>query len=316
MEEGLTEILEFLHAAPAIEDKANIRQAFTPAMDVTFAAASVGDDCAAIPDQAGGFLLLAAEGLLPGFVAEDPWFAGYCAVMVNVSDICAMGGRPIGVVDVLWTTSHAATEPIWDGMRAAARDYAVPIVGGHTTLSGAEELVYLAAAILGRARSLLTSFDARPGDVLLMAVDLGGSYRRDKPFWNASVGTDSTRLRSLIELLPRVAENGWCRAAKDISNGGIVGTLLMLIECSGVGAILDLDAIPKPDGVDLKKWLISFPSYGYLLSVDRAFQRPIVDLFAEHGICCEAVGEVVEGQSLEIRRAGQSATFEQGVSHA
>jgi len=316
MGEGLREILEFLRATPAIEDKANIRQAFAPALDVTFSAAPVGDDCAAIPDQAGGFLLLAAEGLLPGFVAEDPWFAGYCAVMVNVSDICAMGGRPIGLVDVLWATSHAATEPIWDGMRTAARDYTVPIVGGHTTLSRADQPVYLAAAILGRARSLLTSFDARPGDVLLMAADLSGSYRADKPFWNASVGTDPTRLRQLIELLPQIAENGWCRAAKDISNGGIVGTLLMLLECSGVGAVLDLDKIPKPDGVDLKKWLISFPSYGYLLSVNHEFHRPVVELFAEHEICCQAIGKVVEGQSLSVQLAGQAATFEQGGSHA
>jgi uncharacterized protein len=57
----------------------------------------VGDDCAAIPDG-NGYLLLAAEGLLPQFVETDPWFAGWCAVMVNVSDIHAMGGRAIALV--------------------------------------------------------------------------------------------------------------------------------------------------------------------------------------------------------------------------
>jgi hypothetical protein len=46
----------------------------------------LGDDCAAIPD-AEGYLLLAAEGLLPMLVEAEPWFAGWCAIMVNVSDI-------------------------------------------------------------------------------------------------------------------------------------------------------------------------------------------------------------------------------------
>ena len=54
------------------------------------AAIAIGDDCAAIPDG-NGFLLLATEGFLNDFVATQPWFAGYCGVMVNVSDIYAMG---------------------------------------------------------------------------------------------------------------------------------------------------------------------------------------------------------------------------------
>ena len=45
----------------------------------------VGDDCAAIPDG-DGYLLLAIEGFINEFVAADPWFAGWCGVMVNISD--------------------------------------------------------------------------------------------------------------------------------------------------------------------------------------------------------------------------------------
>ena len=57
-------------------------------------AVAVGDDAAAIPDG-NGYLLLAIEGFVEDFVAADPWFAGYCGIMVNVSDILAMGGRPM-----------------------------------------------------------------------------------------------------------------------------------------------------------------------------------------------------------------------------
>src|SRR5580658_2050367 len=84
----------------------------------------VGDDCAAIPDG-DGFLLLAIEGFMNEFVAGDPWFAGWCGVMVNVSDIAAMGGRPIAVVDAIWAASEADAQPLLAGMREASQAYGV-----------------------------------------------------------------------------------------------------------------------------------------------------------------------------------------------
>ena len=62
-----------------------------------------GDDTAVLPapgDQ--GHLLFAIEGLVADFVAAMPWFAGYSGVLVNISDVAAMGGRPTAVVDALW----------------------------------------------------------------------------------------------------------------------------------------------------------------------------------------------------------------------
>ena len=90
---------------------------------------AVGDDCAAIPDG-DGYLLFAIEGLMNEFVERDPWFAGWCGVMVNVSDVAAMGGRPIAVADAVWAAGESGAAPILDGLRAAAKAYGVPIVGG------------------------------------------------------------------------------------------------------------------------------------------------------------------------------------------
>ena len=64
-------------------------------------APGLGDDCAAIPDG-DGYLLFAIEGFIAQFVEADPWFAGWCGVMVNLSDIAAMGGRAIAVADAIW----------------------------------------------------------------------------------------------------------------------------------------------------------------------------------------------------------------------
>ena len=94
--------------------------------------------------------------------------------MVNVSDVAAMGGVPIAVVDALWSPSTAESEPVWAGMKAAAQAYGVPIVGGHTNCHS--PYAGLAVSILGRAERLITSFDAQPGDVLVMAVNMAGAY--------------------------------------------------------------------------------------------------------------------------------------------
>jgi AIR synthase-related protein len=293
----LNGLLSFLGTNAAVAAKATIQQSYRPAHNLA-GHIRVGDDCAAIPES-DGFLLFAAEGMLESFVTDDPWFAGYCAVMVNLSDVAAMGGRPLAIVDVLWTPNLPESATIWDGMAAASRAYDVPIVGGHTTVTGTGS-VFLAAAVLGKAKKLITSFDAQPGDDLLMAVDLRGSYRGAKPFWNASVGAPAQQLRDNLRLLPILAEQGWCCAGKDISNGGIVGTLSMLLECSKIGAELWLDRLPRPNNVALERWLISFPSFGYLLSVAREYSPKTIALFEELGIACARVGQMTASPSMTL----------------
>jgi uncharacterized protein len=303
----LNGLVAFLETNPAVATKATIQQAYRPAHNLA-GNVQVGDDCAAIP-EGNGFLLFAAEGMLGSFVADDPWFAGYSAVMINLSDVAAMGGRSLAIVDVLWTPNLPVSAAIWDGMAAASRAYDVPIVGGHTTVTGTGS-VFLAAAVLGKAQKLITSFDARPGDDLLMVVDLRGSYRGKKPFWNASVGAPPQRLRENLRLLPILAEKGWCCAGKDISNGGVVGTLSMLLECSQIGAELWLDRLPRPKCVALERWLTSFPSFGYLLSVAREFSSKTIALFEDLGIACARVGQMTASPSLILSYGSAREIFQ------
>lgn len=267
------------------------------------AAVPVGDDCAAIPDG-DGFLLLAIEGFINEFVARDPWFAGWCGVMVNVSDVYAMGGRPLAVVDASWSGDAAAQQQVLAGMAAASKAYGVPIVGGHSNARSSQE--QLAVAILGRAQRLLTSFDARPGDVLLSVTDLRGAYRAPYAHWNAATGTAPARLRGDLELLPRLAEDGWCRAAKDVSQAGVLGTLMMLLECSGVGASVDVDEIPMPQGVPPLRWLLeTFPSYGYLLAVPPQHVAAVLARFAARDLAAAVIGECSDTRTLELGWAGE-----------
>jgi AIR synthase-related protein len=266
----------------------------------------VGDDCAAIPDG-DGYLLFAIEGFMNEFVARDPWFAGWCGAMVNISDIAAMGGRPTAIVNAIWADGEANAAPVLKGLKDAANTFAVPIVGGHTNIR--TDRGQLSVAILGRARRLLTSFDARPGDHLIAAIDLRGRYREPFSNWEAATDAPPARLRGDIELLPAIAEAGLSRAAKDISQGGIVGTAAMLAECSEVAITINLHAIPKPDGIALERWLTTFPSFGYLLSVRPDNAAETIARFTARGIAAASIGSVTHGNRLLITDGVASETI-------
>jgi uncharacterized protein len=302
----LSRLTAFLRTQAGVVDKLSIMGAYAPAQELA-GAIKLGDDCAAIPDN-GGFLLFAGEGMLESFVSDDPWFAGYSAVMVNLSDIAAMGGRALAIIDVLWTPGLGQATAIWEGIAAASQAYGVPVVGGHTTITRSGRNV-LAAAVLGRAQRLITSFDASPGDDLLLAIDLRGEYQGDKPFWNASAGRPAERLRSDLSVLPALAEKNWVRAGKDISNGGIVGTLAMLLQCSKVGVELWLDQIPRPEGADLARWLISFPSFGFLFSVHSSQVANVTATFNDRQIACGRVGTVTDSGTFVLVYGTARETF-------
>lgn len=266
----------------------------------------VGDDCAAIPDGEG-YLLMAAEGMLPLLVETEPWFAGWCAVMVNVSDIAAMGGRAIAVVDTLWSQSTDTANLIWAGMQAAAQAYGIAIVGGHTNHHSPYNA--LSVAIMGRATRLISSFKAQPGDTVLLAIDLAGKAHPKYPFWNAATEADPMQLRQKLEILPTLAETGLCDAGKDISMGGIVGTLLMLLETSRCGAVLHIDQIPRPLEIALERWLVSFPSYGFLLSLRPHQVAAVQTHFHQQNIVCEAVGEITDTHQLWLQDGSETELF-------
>ena len=266
----------------------------------------VGDDCAAIPDG-DGFLLFAIEGFINEFVAADPWFAGWCGVMVNVSDVAAMGGRPVAIVNAVWAEGDGKAAPLLDGLRAAAETFGVPIVGGHANLQ--TDRSQLSVAILGRAANLLTSFEARPGDRLVAAIDLRGHYREPFANWDAATDAPPARLRGDIALLQEIADAGLCRAAKDISQGGIIGTAAMLAECSCAAIDIDIRAIPKPGSVAWDRWLLTFPSFGYLLSVPPWNLSTVVRRFAERDIAAADIGAIRAGAAVTMTDGAVTETI-------
>ena len=271
-----------------------------------------GDDTAAIPDG-NGYSLLAMEGLPNDFVNAQPWFAGWCSIMVNCSDIAAMGGKPIAVVNAVWdqplnsTNGEHNARQVLLGMQDAATKLGVPIVGGHTNLHS--EQTQLAVSILGRARHLLSAFAAQPGQVLVAAVDLRGAFEVQSLNWNAATRTPPGRLIKDLALLPDIAEQQLAIACKDISQAGLLGTAAMLAESSQVGLHINLAHIPKPATADWQSWLCAFPSFGYLLTTTPDKAQALVSRFQQRDITAAVIGQVTGGDRVQVSYGNQTALY-------
>ncbi len=287
----------------------HVRQAFGAAFTAWDIAN--GDDAAAIPDGAGSWLLLAAEGVLPELAQRQPELAGRSAVLANVNDIYAMGGRPLAMVDVVGAPEEDVLSALCKGMRDNALRFGVPIVGGHVQAMAREATV--AIAILGRAKRLVTSFDAAAGDALVLITNLDGIWLRESNYWNCTLPRHDGHLQGNLELVPQAAEDGLVQAGRDISMAGIAGTLVMLCECSRVGARLDLDALQLPAGCereqDLTSWLRAFFSYGFLFAVRPALVADFVRPFQERGLHAAAVGECVAGSAVMLQAGGETVVL-------
>lgn len=287
MHDDLSALITRLHAFSGIAHKRDIQHVVAQLSHACPPPHPNGDDCALIPDG-DGYKLLAMEGFINRFVAEDPWFAGWCGVMVNLSDIAAMGGRPLAIVNALWDDALPHAEQILQGMSAASRAYQVPVVGGHTNLRS--EQPQLAVAILGETKHPLSSFSVRPGQALMVALNLQGKWHPPGYNWDAATDAEPAMLRRTISLLPEMASEGLIHVAKDISQAGLVGTIVMMLESGGVGADVDLAHIPVPLNVELEEWLCAFPSFGFLLAVEPEKCTVVQNVFATHQIACATIG--------------------------
>jgi selenophosphate synthetase-related protein len=254
-----------------------------------------GDDAAVIPD-AEGFLLASGEAIWPPLVEADPHAAGVAAVVANVNDVAAMGGRATAIVDTIVAPEPIA-RTILEGLREAADLYGVPVVGGHLTARDGSPS--LSAFVLGRATALLPATAVAPGQALLVAACLDGELRADPPAFS-SIRARGAELRQDVEVLPRVADSGAALAAKDVSMAGLLGSLAMLLEPTPKGATVELDRIPTPDGVSLADWLSAFPNYAFLLTAEPDLIEDVRQPFLDRGLSCEVIGRIDDSGVLRV----------------
>src|SRR5574341_2093271 len=127
----MQELISALRSSPRLTQKGKLKNLWHLVPQVSQVDGNdviLGDDAAAIKTQ-DGYLLLAGEGVYPPLLKSNPYLAGRTSVLTNVNDIYAMGGRPVAIVDVLFSKSETSAGEVLRGIRDNAERYGVPVVG-------------------------------------------------------------------------------------------------------------------------------------------------------------------------------------------
>ena len=263
-------------------------------------------------DDAGSFdvddfkVVVSCDGIVEDLVTSDPLMAGYYSVLVNVNDVVAKGARPVGFVNIISSSSKEVRRKVAQGIQKGLKKYGLKLLKGHTQPDTSYSAVD--AAAIGVARNVLPSTAAEAGDSLVMAIDLTGRFGSED--WLKTF--DSTTMKSSREVLDRLdsmielADKRFANAARDISGPGIIGTIAMLCESSGVGARVNLEKIPKID-VGLEDWLSTYPGIGFIISTKQS--RECLQVFRSHKLAAEKIGEVTADRKIWLSYRRERALF-------
>ncbi len=189
-------------------------------------------------------------------IVDDPYDFGRVAATNALSDIYAMGARPVMALNLVgWPREGLGFEllaRVIDGGAAAVRNAGALVVGGHS-IDDAEPKYGLAVIGTVDPRAVLTNGGARPGDALVLTKPIGlgiisTALKRDAA--PPALLAEAVRLMTTLNEGARDAalEVG-VNAATDVTGFGLLGHLREMLMASGLAARLDPSRIPVIDGV-------------------------------------------------------------------
>ncbi|MEO0062327.1 MAG: selenide, water dikinase SelD [Pseudomonadota bacterium] len=200
-------------------------------------------------DPDGRCLVATTDFFMP--IVDDPHHFGQIAATNAISDIYAMGARPLFALAILGIPLGKVEVPvvraILAGGAAACRAAGIPVVGGHS-IDSAEPIYGLAVVGEVPQRQMRTNAGAQPGDVLILTKPIGvGFYsamlKRGEltaQDYDALIAT-TTRLNSVGQQLGGEAA---VHALTDVTGFGLIGHGLEMARASGVQLHLDAAAVP------------------------------------------------------------------------
>lgn len=237
----------------------------------------IGDDAAVLRVPQGHEILVTTDFSLEGVHFRREWHpaasVGHRCLARGLSDIAAMGGEPRAAF--LSLALPAGLPQRWvdefvRGLLALAKKYGVTLAGGDTAQSPARvlaDIVVVGSAPKGKA---ITRAGARPGDVLYVTGELGGSAAAlDELYRGRKISAKKFARHFHPE--PRVAvgcflrERGWATAMIDLSDG-LSTDLHHICEESGVGAEVLAEAIPSHHAASLEQALNGGEDYELLFT--------------------------------------------------
>ncbi|RSZ56791.1 thiamine-phosphate kinase [Massilia atriviolacea] len=219
------------------------------------AALGIGDDCALLAPSPGMQMAISSDMLVEDrhfFAGADPRMLGHKCLAVNLSDLAAMGAKPVAFTLAL---ALPAAEPAWlgefaAGLFALADLHGCELIGGDTT-KGPLNICITIFGELAPGQALRRDA-AVPGDDLWISGTLGDArlalagYRREVALDEIALRAAGARMHMptpRVDLGLALSSARLARAAIDISDG-LAGDLGHILAASHVGATVDVDALP------------------------------------------------------------------------
>jgi len=216
----------------------------------------IGDDCALIKSSADEEVAITSDMLVEGrhfFAGANPELLGRKALAVNLSDLAAMGARPIGftLAIALPTADSAWLETFSKGLFDTAKEYSCPLIGGDTT-SGPLTISITAFGAIPAGKAIRRS-GAKPGDDIWVSGSIGDA-RLALAALRHEITLSSEDLQQIEHRMhnptPRIELGiqlrGIASAALDVSDG-LLGDLRHILKQSQVDAEIHLAQLPKSD---------------------------------------------------------------------
>ncbi|MFW9941924.1 MAG: AIR synthase-related protein, partial [Candidatus Thorarchaeota archaeon] len=150
----------------------------------------------------------------------------------------------------------------------------------------------------------ISAGNAQVGDNIILAVDFDG-----KPGKASKLYYDTTTFKNSEEILRKrksmnvIAQKHIVNASKDVSNGGIFGTLCQMINYSKVGADVNISKIKIPqklldDGYDLETYIKMYLTTSFILTAPKANCKEIAETFQEYGLNTNIIGNIIKDPNL------------------
>lgn len=301
-------IIEAIRTFPGVTRKKAIHDIVDCLQTTSFphVAASEGEDAAAV-EFGNDYILFAADGIMESLVNSHPFYAGYFAVLVNVNDIAAMGGKPIAMVDVLSLSKVKVCNQMLKGMARAVKKFNVPIVGGHTHPDSKYNAIDISIIGTVPKEDIILSCRARTGDDIVFVMDLDGFYPPGLELaWDTTSEKDDGLVQAQVAMMSTIASKHLVNSGKDMSNPGCIGTLGMMLESSMKGGTVDVDKVPIPKGVDMKQWLLSYQGCGFVFSCPPKNSAEVIELFKTVGCEGAVVGKIDDTMELKLTMNDES----------
>jgi putative methanogenesis marker protein 2 len=265
-----------------------------------------GEDAAVI-EFGEEALLLAADGIMEDLMQKNPHWAGFCSVLVNVNDIAAMGGIPLGMVSIVSMKKGEVLTEVLNGIGTGISKFGVPMVGGHTHPDC--EYNAIDVAILGHVKKddVILSSTASEGDDIIFAMDILGEFTPNIPYsWDSTSSRTSDFVQKQIAVMNTLAHKKLLSSAKDISNPGCLGTLGMLLETSQKGGEVELKKIPAPEGIDFIQWLKAYQGCGFVATCRPENSKEVISEFKSVGLTSNVAGGIIDNRKLILSDDGNS----------